>query len=168
MWMRIQVMQVSAYLAIGFLIYPVFGASVSVGQTLSSAKVLSVPETRTRHIQNCTIQLSDLEAKLQRDESDFQAWYERGICQGRLGQQSGKVLSLRQALTLAPDLVPARHQLILALRWTGQTEKAQAEVAVLRRYDPELASDLHRLLKTGSVRRAPMQPRRLPPPSVVK
>ena len=139
------------------LIGSLFGVSLlfaqdSAAPTSEANRVLSMA-IRTADTENCTAALPQIEASLKLNQENPEAWYQRGICEGRIGKQSAKVESLRHALTLSPDHVAARHQLILALRLTRQVQKAQAEVNLLRKQNAELADSLDRLLQTGRTAR---------------
>lgn len=139
------------------LIGSLFGVSLLFGQDsaapTSEAKRLLAMAIHTADTENCTAALPEIEASLKLDQENPEAWYQRGVCEGRTGKQTAKVESLRHALALSPDHVAARHQLILALRLTGQVQKAQAEVNLLRKQNADLAESLDRLLQTGTTAR---------------
>jgi|SRR5579883_2474946 len=98
-----------------------------------------------------TAQVEDSQAALpifkkatETDAKNAQAWYELGMCQGRLGQQAAKVVSLERAVALQPTNTSARHQLVLALRILGRTQDTQAQLTELKKYDPALAAGIER------------------------
>lgn len=80
------------------------------------------------------------------DPNNADAWFELGMCQGRMGQQSAKATSLDKAVALRPTFTAARHQLVLALRLSGHANESHRQLAELRKYDAALASGVEKAI----------------------
>lgn len=122
---------------------------------LAAQEAIPVPEQAnqlvaqgilTTHTENCQTALPYFERAVALDSKSAEAWYELGMCKGRLGQQAAKAAALDKAIAARPTYTAARHQLILALRLAGQTKEAQHQLAELRKYDAALAAGVEKAI----------------------
>jgi tetratricopeptide (TPR) repeat protein len=79
--------------------------------------------------------------------------YLSGVVQAELGQHTAAVASLRQALSIDPDYLPARVRLAAELLHAGDLQPSYAEYEALVRDLPELALAHYGLGRVSSLRR---------------
>jgi tetratricopeptide (TPR) repeat protein len=140
---------------LGIRIAPVFVGSImrlllcllllSGWALAQSPKDLVEQGARSVKTEGCRAAVPYFQTAAQQEPTNTDAWFQLGMCQGRLGQQEAKITAMRHILTVQPDSVPARHQLVLALRTLGRNADAAEQITALRRYNAALASDLQRL-----------------------
>lgn len=108
----------------------------------------------TSQTEGCREALPLLMEIMQQEPENAAAWFQLGMCRGKVGEQAAKVEAMERAVALRPADNAARHQLILALRILGRDGQARDQVKTLAETNPALAQQLARLLQD---RAAPVQ-----------
>ena len=125
-------------------------ASLLPAQTVSTpveqASQLLSQGVMTARIEDSRAALTYFEQAVALDAKNADAWFELGMCEGRLGKQAAKATALDKAVSLRPTFVAARHQLVLALRLSGHANEARQQLTELRKYDASLASGVEKAI----------------------
>lgn len=108
----------------------------------------------TSQTEGCRAALPQLMEITQQEPNSAAAWFQLGMCRGKVGEQVAKVEAMEKAVALRPADDAARHQLILALRILGRDGQAREQVKTLAETNPALAQQLARLVQD---RAAPVQ-----------
>jgi tetratricopeptide (TPR) repeat protein len=86
--------------------------------------------------------LPDLEFATRKDPQFAEAWFQLGMTLGKLGHAEEKIQAYERAVELRSDYVEARYNLALSLLLGGYREAAEAQVVLIKPWNPELAEKL--------------------------
>ena len=86
--------------------------------------------------------LPDLEFATEKDPAFAEAWFQLGMTLGKLGRGEEKIQAYERAVDLRSDYVEARYNLALSLLLAGYREAAEAQVVMIKPWNPELAEKL--------------------------
>ena len=86
--------------------------------------------------------LPDLEFATRKDPQFAEAWFQLGMTLGKLGHAEEKIEAYERAVDLRSDYVEARYNLALSLLLSGYREAAEAQVVMIKPWNPELAEKL--------------------------